>query len=211
MVVLQMNEEVTGQLHVNTMAQMDVQANHILALEREVEGLMTMNHQLVKNYNTLGLNMEKIQMQSVMYQALLTHYAESHWEPIVVCLGRLESMPPVVPSLNQELITVMLSMSHLSLRERLDLPVPLPSPHSNHLPLPLLNPSTTPPPSYQQCQACHQSHHHCSSQRLSQSTSLKENLPLRQRCMPCSQQMHNHLEKLSKERSLKEALQEFHY
>ena len=46
-------------------------------------------HRITKDYIILALNMEKIQMQSVMCQALLTHYAESHWEPIGCLLRQI--------------------------------------------------------------------------------------------------------------------------
>jgi len=76
-------------------------------------------------------------------------------------------------------------------------------------PPPPLTASTTPPPSYQQCQSRHQSW----QQKISPTASLssQENLPPHQNCTPQSQETHNCLKELSKEKSLILALQEFRY
>jgi len=99
-------------------------------------------------------------------------------------------------------------MSHLSLRERLDQTVPLPSLRSSLSPPPSTA-STTPPPSYRQRQSCHQSRRQKRSPTASLSS--QENHHPHQRCTPQLQETRDHLQKLSKEKSLISALQEFRY
>jgi len=80
--VLRMNEEVAGQLHTNTMAIQDAQAVYIWELEKQVDSMQASMQDMVEKHNILARNLEECQHQSVMCQALLTHYVESHWVPI---------------------------------------------------------------------------------------------------------------------------------
>ena len=79
---IRMNEEVAGQLHSNTMAIQDAQAARIWELEKQVDGMGTIIHALRKTQESMGKALEACEHQSVMCQALLTHYVESHWVPI---------------------------------------------------------------------------------------------------------------------------------
>ena len=73
---LRMNEEVAGQLHTNTINIQDAQDARIWELEKQ---------------DILAKSLEECQHQSVMCQALLTHYVESHWVPIGLLLEQIGS------------------------------------------------------------------------------------------------------------------------
>ena len=79
---LRMNEEVAGQLHSNTMAIQDAQAAHIWELEKQVDGMGSILHEMQKKQESMATALEECQHQSVMCQALLMHYVESHWVSI---------------------------------------------------------------------------------------------------------------------------------
>jgi len=86
-----MNEEVAGQLHSNTIAIQDAQAARIWELEKQVDGMGLMVHEMRKRQDTMAMALEECQHQSVMCQALLTHYVESHWVPIGALLEQIGS------------------------------------------------------------------------------------------------------------------------
>jgi len=79
---LRMNEEVAGQLHSNTIAIQDAQVAHIWELEKQVDGMGLVLHGMQKKQESMATALEECQHQSVMCQALLMHYVESHWVPI---------------------------------------------------------------------------------------------------------------------------------
>ena len=86
---LRMNEEVAGQLHSNTLAIQDAQAACIWELEKQVDGMGLVIHEMRKKQEALASSLEEYEHQSVMCQALLTHYVESHWVPIGVFLEQI--------------------------------------------------------------------------------------------------------------------------
>jgi len=88
---MRMNEEVAGQLHSNTIAVQDAQAAHIWKLEKQVDGMGSVIHEMRKRQDTMAMVLEECQHQSVMCQALLTHYVESHWVPIGALLEQIGS------------------------------------------------------------------------------------------------------------------------
>ena len=77
--MLRMNEEVAGQLHSNTITIQDAQAARIWELEKQVDGMGLVLHDLRKKQENMAMALEECQHQSVMCQALLMHYMESHW------------------------------------------------------------------------------------------------------------------------------------
>jgi len=77
-----MNEEVAGQLHSNTIAIQDAQAACIWELEKQVDSMGLVIREMRKKQESMASSLEECQHQSVMCQALLTHYVESHWVPI---------------------------------------------------------------------------------------------------------------------------------
>jgi len=81
-IAIQMNEEVAGQLHSNTISIQDAQAARIWELEKQVDGMGTLIHELRKKQDSMVTSLEEAHHQSVMCQAILTHYIESHWVPI---------------------------------------------------------------------------------------------------------------------------------
>ena len=82
MVALRMNEEVSGQLHTNTISIQDAQVARIWELEKQVDDMGLIIHELRKKQDTMASSLEEAHHQSVMCQAILTHYIESHWVPI---------------------------------------------------------------------------------------------------------------------------------
>jgi len=86
---LRMNEEVAGQLHTNMINLQDVQAARIWELEKQVDGMGLMIQELWKKQESTASLLEECQHQSVMCQALLTHYVESHWVPIGLLLEQI--------------------------------------------------------------------------------------------------------------------------
>jgi len=84
-----MNEEVAGQLHSNTIAIQDAQAARIWELEKQVDGMGMMIHGMRRRQDTMAEALAECQHQSVMCQALLTHYIESHWVPIGALLEQI--------------------------------------------------------------------------------------------------------------------------
>jgi len=79
---LRMNEIVAGQLHANTINIQDTQAARIVELERQVDGMGLVIHGLRSRVEGLADKLEEAHALSVMCQALLTHYVESHWTSI---------------------------------------------------------------------------------------------------------------------------------
>jgi len=77
-----MNEIVARQLHADTINIQDTQAARIVELERQVDGMDLVIHGLRTRVEGLAEKLEEAHMLSVMCQALLTHYMESHWVPI---------------------------------------------------------------------------------------------------------------------------------
>ena len=90
-IALRMNKEVAGQLHSNTIAIQDAQAARIWELEKQVDGMGLLVHKMRKRQDTMATALEECQHQSVMCQALLTHYVESHWVPIGALLEQIGS------------------------------------------------------------------------------------------------------------------------
>jgi len=87
---LHMNEIVAGQLHANTINIQDTQAVHIVELERQVDGMGLVIHGLRTRVEGLVEKLEAHTL-SVMCQALLTHYVESHWVPIAGLMEQIGS------------------------------------------------------------------------------------------------------------------------
>jgi len=77
-----MNEIVAGQLHANTINIQDAQAIRINGLENQIDGMGLVIHSLRTRVDRLVEKLEESHSLSVMCQALLTHYVESHWVPI---------------------------------------------------------------------------------------------------------------------------------
>jgi len=77
-----MNEIVAGQLHANTINIQDTQAARIVELEQQIDGMGLVIHGLRRRVEGLAEKLEEAHSLSVMCQALLTHYVESHWVPI---------------------------------------------------------------------------------------------------------------------------------
>jgi len=77
-----MNEIVAGQLHANTINIQDAQAVRINGLEEQIDGMGMVIHSLRSRVDGLVAKLEESHSLSVMCQALLTHYVESHWVPI---------------------------------------------------------------------------------------------------------------------------------
>jgi len=77
-----MNEIVAGQLHANTINIQDAQAVRINGLEQQIDGMGLVIHSLRTRVDHLVEKIEESHSLSVMCQALLTHYVESHWVPI---------------------------------------------------------------------------------------------------------------------------------
>jgi len=86
-----MNEEVAGQLHSNTIAIQDAQASRIYELEQQVDGMGLIMHKTRKKVEALEVELGETKRLSVMCQALLTHYVESHWTPIGQLLEQIGS------------------------------------------------------------------------------------------------------------------------
>jgi len=88
---LRMNEIVAGQLHVNTINIQDTQAARIVELERQVNGMGLVLHGLCTRVEGLVEKLDEAHTLSVMCQALLTHYVESHWVPIAGLMEQIGS------------------------------------------------------------------------------------------------------------------------
>jgi len=86
-----MNEIVAGQLHVNTINIQDAQAVRIMELENQVDGMGLVIHGLHTRVEGLVDKLEEAHSLSVMCQALLTHYVESHWVPIAGLMEQIGS------------------------------------------------------------------------------------------------------------------------
>jgi len=86
-----MNEIVAGQLHANTINIQDTQAAHIMELERQVDGMGLVIHGLRSQVEGLAEKLEEAHSLSVMCQALLTHYVESHWVPIAGLMEQIRN------------------------------------------------------------------------------------------------------------------------
>jgi len=86
-----MNEIVAGQLHANTINIQDTQAAHIMELEHQVDGMGLVIHGLCTRVEGLVERLEEAHSLSVMCQALLAHYVESHWVPISGLLEQIGS------------------------------------------------------------------------------------------------------------------------
>jgi len=86
-----MNEIVAGQLHANTINIQDTQAARIVELERQVDGMGLVIHGLHTRVEGLVEKLEEAHTLSVMCQALLTHYVESHWVPIAGLMEQISS------------------------------------------------------------------------------------------------------------------------
>jgi len=86
-----MNEIVAGQLHANAINIQDAQAARILELERQVDGMGLVIHNLHTRVEGLAGKLEESHSLSVMCQALLTHYVESHWVPIAGLMEQIGS------------------------------------------------------------------------------------------------------------------------
>jgi len=86
-----MNKIVAGQLHANTISIQDTQATRIVELERQVDGMGLVIHGLRTRVEGLVEKLEEAHTLSVMCQALLTHYVESHWTPIAGLMEQIGS------------------------------------------------------------------------------------------------------------------------
>ena len=86
-----MNEIVAGQLHANTINIQDAQAARMVELERQVDGMGLVIHGLRSRVEGLVEKLEEAHSLSVMCQALLTHYVESHWVPIAGLMEQISS------------------------------------------------------------------------------------------------------------------------
>jgi len=86
-----MNEIVAGQLHANTIHIQDTQAARIVELEKQVDGMGLVIHGLCTRVEGLVEKLEEAHSLSVMCQALLTHYVESHWVPIAGLMEQIGS------------------------------------------------------------------------------------------------------------------------
>jgi len=88
---LRMNEITAGQLHANTINIQDAQAARIHKLEQQVDGMGLVLHVLRKRVEGMAEKLEESHSLSVMCQALLTHYVESHWVPIAGLMEQIGS------------------------------------------------------------------------------------------------------------------------
>jgi len=86
-----MNEIVAGQLHANTINIQDTQAACIVELEHQVDGMGLVIHNLRNRVEGLVEKLDEAHTLSVMCQALLTHYMESHWTPIAGLMEQIGS------------------------------------------------------------------------------------------------------------------------
>jgi len=86
-----MNEITAGQLHANTINIQDTQAARIHELEQQVDGMGLVLHVLRKRVEGMADKLEESHSLSVMCQALLTHYVESHWVPIAGLMEQIRS------------------------------------------------------------------------------------------------------------------------
>jgi len=86
-----MNEITAGQLHANTINIQDAQATRINELEQQVDGMGLVLHVLRKRVEGMEEKLEEAHSLSVMCQALLTHYVESHWVPIAGLMEQIGS------------------------------------------------------------------------------------------------------------------------
>jgi len=86
-----MNEIVAGQLHANTINIQDTQAASIVELEQQLDGMGLVIHGLHSRVEGLVEKLDEAHVLSVMCQALLTHYVESHWVPIAGLMEQIGS------------------------------------------------------------------------------------------------------------------------
>ena len=86
-----MNEIVAGQLHANTINIQDTQAARIVELERQVDGMGLVIHGLRSRVEGLVEKLDEAHTLSVICQALLAHYVESHWTPIAGLMEQIGS------------------------------------------------------------------------------------------------------------------------
>ena len=86
-----MKEIVAGQLHANTINIQDTQAAHIVELEQQVDGMGLVIHGLRSRVEGLVEKLDEAHTLSVMCQALLAHYVESHWTLIAGLMEQIGS------------------------------------------------------------------------------------------------------------------------